>query len=148
MIRQLGTGKRVALHWFLGLAIWWSKRLSPKQLQSDDSIEAKFSNFLVHPVYLLRRTTKLKLSVGCFHSTQHRPAQRVTGYCCPRLSPTACPYWASPHQKGDCSTACALRSQDRLRSERLALAPLLPAFSRHISTKQGSVGWGRHCEQS
>ena len=63
MIRQLGTGRRVALHWFLGLPIWWSKRLSPKQLQSDDSIEAKFSNFLVHPVYLLNaqdRTAKTK----------------------------------------------------------------------------------------
>jgi hypothetical protein len=44
---------RARLHYFLGPAKWWSKRLSPQQRQTNDSIHAKFSNLLVRPVYLL-----------------------------------------------------------------------------------------------
>ncbi len=46
---------------FLGVGSWWSKRGLPHQPQPNHSIDAKFSNSLVRPVYLLSSSG----SLGC-----------------------------------------------------------------------------------
>ena len=38
----------------------WSKRGLPQQPQASDSIDARFQNLLVRPVYLLRRNHELE----------------------------------------------------------------------------------------
>ena len=71
-IGGLGSGKRVPLHCFVELAVRSSKGLSSKQRQTNDSVDAKFSDWLVHPVYLLTSPA----SVGRLRQTH--PAQQVS----------------------------------------------------------------------
>ena len=55
---------------FLGLRIWWSRRLSPKHPQATEFIKAKFWILMVRPVYLLTCPGSLGL-------WQPHPAQQV-----------------------------------------------------------------------
>lgn len=42
----------------------WSKRATPQQRQTNDFIDAKFSNSLVRPVYLVRRAPNTGTTQG------------------------------------------------------------------------------------